>query len=498
MIVDLARNDLGRVCTPGTISVPALCAVEAHPGLHHLVSTVRGRLRDDIGLGALVRGDVPARIGHRRARSHACSRPSKTSSRCGAASTAARSGWIDTAHDAAELAVAIRTFTIAGRATSGRTHLGVGGGIVADSQPDAGVGRDRAEGGAAARGRRRRPDAPRRHGAGAGGHMTHVWANGVLLEADAARISPFDHGLLVGDGVFETIRVYDGQPFAWRRHLDRLAHSAAGLGLAVPDRDELRAAADAVLRANQLAEARLRITDHGRARAARLRARRVAAHRRRRGHRSAPHARDREVVVVPWVRNERGAVAGLKTISYAENVRALAYAREHGAGEAVFANTRDELCEATGSNVFLVRDDAVVTPPEASGCLLGVTRALVLELCDELGIACAEPTLPIDALAHADEAFLTSTVREVQPITAVDGRALPARPGDITLRLAAAFTDLVRPTTLTCEPRGARTSRRVGQARRWTDVGGGDHVRRRRRRRARRARPRRARRRPRR
>ena len=61
--------------------------------------------------------------------------------------------------------------------------------------------------------------------------MTHVWTNGVLLESDAARISPFDHGLLVGDGVFETVRVYDGRPFAWRRHLDRLDHSAAGLGL---------------------------------------------------------------------------------------------------------------------------------------------------------------------------------------------------------------------------------------------------------------------------
>jgi branched-chain amino acid aminotransferase len=273
--------------------------------------------------------------------------------------------------------------------------------------------------------------------------MTHVWANGVLLEADAARISPFDHGLLVGDGVFETIRVYDGQPFAWRRHLDRLAHSAAGLDLAVPDRADLRAAADAVLRANQLAEARLRITITGG----------LAPLGSERGE-SPPtvivaatevrsHPATVEVVVVPWVRNERSAVAGLKTISYAENVRALAYARERGAGEAVFANTRGELCEATGSNVFLVRDGAVFTPPEASGCLLGVTRALVLELCGELGIECTEQTLPVVALVQADEAFLTSTVREVQPITAVDGRSVLRAPGDITRQLAAAFTDLV-------------------------------------------------------
>ena len=274
--------------------------------------------------------------------------------------------------------------------------------------------------------------------------MTHIWANGVLLEADAARISPFDHGLLVGDGVFETIRVYDGQPFVWRRHLDRLAHSAAGLGLTVPDRADLRAAADGVLRANQLAEARLRITITGGL--APLGSERgespptvIVAATEVRGHPATA-----EVVVVPWVRNERGAVAGLKTISYAENVRALVYARERGAGEAVFANTRGELCEATGSNVFLVRDDAVVTPPEESGCLLGVTRALVLELCGALGIASTEQTLPVVARS------CRPTKRSSRPPCAkcnLSPRSTAARsraaPGAITRQLADAFTDLV-------------------------------------------------------
>ncbi len=148
------------------------------------------------------------------------------------------------------------------------------------------------------------------------------------------------------------------------------------------------------------------------------------------------------VVTVPWPRNERGATAGLKTISYAENVRALAYAHEHDATEAIFLNTRGELCEATGSNVFVVVDGTVLTPPGDAGCLLGVTRALVLELCDELGIAAAEQVLAADALATGDEAFLTSSTREVQAISAVDGVALPA-PGPMTRRLAAAFTELV-------------------------------------------------------
>jgi branched-chain amino acid aminotransferase len=270
-----------------------------------------------------------------------------------------------------------------------------------------------------------------------------VWANGVLLDEAAARVSPFDHGVLVGDGVFETVRVYDGTPFAWRRHLERLEYSAGGLGLTVPDHAELRAAADAVLHANKLVDGRLRITltgglaplgsERGESPPTVL----VAATELR------PHPPTSTVVVVPWTRNERSAVAGLKTISYAENVRALAYAHEHGAGEAIFANTRGELCEATGSNIFLVRDGAVVTPPPECGCLLGVTRALVLALCVELGVPAAEPVLAIDALEHADEAFLTSTLREIQPITAVDGNALPPAPGPVTTRLTEAFTALV-------------------------------------------------------
>ena len=270
-----------------------------------------------------------------------------------------------------------------------------------------------------------------------------VWINGALVDATTARVSPFDHGLLVGDGVFETIRVYEGQPFAWTRHLDRLAHSAAGLGLTVPDRAHLRAAADAVLAANAHAEARLRITITGG----------VAPLGSERGEAGPtvivassavnPWPPSVRVVVVPWVRNDRGATAGLKTTSYAENVRALAFAHERGASEAIFANTRDELCEATGSNVFVVRDGALATPPGSSGCLLGVTRALVLELAPTLGLTVDERPLPLDALRDADEAFLTSTTREVQPIAAVGESTLPAVPGPVTSALAAAFTDLV-------------------------------------------------------
>ena len=270
-----------------------------------------------------------------------------------------------------------------------------------------------------------------------------IWLNGALLDAATARVSPFDHGLLVGDGVFETVRIYHGQPFAWRRHLERLAHSAAGLGLAVPDADELRGAADAVLQANRLSSARLRITvtggeaPLGSERGTNKQTVIVAASEMR------PWPETAKVVSVPWARNERGATAGLKTTSYAENVRALAYAHERGADEAIFPNTRDELCEATGSNVFVVHDGVLRTPPAAAGCLLGVTRALVLELAETLGISAAEVALPMEALASADEAFLTSTTREVQSIAVVDDHPLAHAPGPLTAKLATAFADLV-------------------------------------------------------
>ncbi len=270
-----------------------------------------------------------------------------------------------------------------------------------------------------------------------------LWLDGSLVEDADARVSPLDHGLLTGDGVFETLRVYDGTPFAWRRHMARLVHSADGLGLSPPDAAVLRSAADAVLEANGVRDGRLRITVT--AGPAPLGSERgtgpptviVAAGAMR------PWPPTEAVVTAPWTRNERGATAGLKTISYAENVRALDFAHRHGATEAVFANTRGELCEATGSNVFVVQDHRVVTPPPDAGCLLGVTRALVLELCDSLGIEAEERPLPRRALAEADEAFLTSSTREVQPIGRVDGVPLVDAPGPVTRRLVTAFRELV-------------------------------------------------------
>ena len=141
-----------------------------------------------------------------------------------------------------------------------------------------------------------------------------------------------------------------------------------------------------------------------------------------------------DVITVPWPRNEHGATAGLKTTSYAENVRALAHAREHGGGEAIFGNIAGNLCEGTGSNVFVVTGGRLITPPLSAGCLAGVTRDLVIEWA-----GAAEEDLSIGALAAAEEAFLTGTTRDVQPIRTVNGVALPAAPGPVTRKAADIF-----------------------------------------------------------
>lgn len=268
--------------------------------------------------------------------------------------------------------------------------------------------------------------------------MSIVCIDGRLVDASEARISPFDHALLTGDGVFETLRVYDGRPFAMTRHLARLHRSATGLRLAVPHEDELRSLVERTIAANGIGEGRVRITVTGGP--APLGSERgdagptviVAA------GELHPWPETTDVVTVPWPRNERSPLVGLKTVSYAENVVALAYAKDRGAGEAIFPNLVGNLCEGTGTNVFVVHVGRLVTPPLGAGCLAGVTRDLVVEL-----VGVEESDLPISALVDAEEAFLTSSTREVQPIRAVDGRLLPAAPGPRTKEAAEAFRSLV-------------------------------------------------------
>lgn len=266
-----------------------------------------------------------------------------------------------------------------------------------------------------------------------------VWVNGELVDGGQASLTALDHGLTVGDGGFETCKVVDGVVFGRTRHLRRLEHTLEGLGLTGFDADHLDEGVEAVLAAGgPMPLGRLRWTVTGGV---------------------GPLGSDRSdtpltyvvglvpasplpshahVATVPWTRNERAATAGLKTTSYAENVIALARAKSQGADEAIFLNTRGELCEGTGSNVFVVRDGVVLTPPLESGCLAGITRAVTIEWCREAGLEVREETLPADAMETSDEAFLTNTMRDVQPIATVDGRAL-ATQTPVTDQAAAIF-----------------------------------------------------------
>jgi branched-chain amino acid aminotransferase len=264
-----------------------------------------------------------------------------------------------------------------------------------------------------------------------------VWLNGELQPAETARIAPFDRGLTVGCAVFETVRASGGQLLAVTRHWRRLVGSCRILGIRPPSRAVFSNSMGQTLRANKLREARVRFT--------------VTA-----GDTSDPsplhsgpptilvhavpaprYAGPESVLTAPWFRNERSAITGAKCTSYAENMLALAHAHARGVGEVIFRNTRGELCEGATTNLFVVHDRKVRTPPLESGCLPGVTRQIVLELCRDHQIPFAEVPLHPEALEEADEAFLTSSLRRVQPIAAADGRRLPKAPGPVTRRIAS-------------------------------------------------------------
>jgi len=250
-----------------------------------------------------------------------------------------------------------------------------------------------------------------------------VWlsvdGNASLIDRDEARISVFDHGLTVGDGVFETLKVIECMPLALTRHLRRLVKSCEVIGLTAPDVDLLRGAVVDVIDSEPDASrlGRLRITctagagplasDRGDGSGTMIVA--LSA--------MQPWPATTTAVVVPWVRNERSAVTGAKCTSYAENVTALAWAHDRGFSEGLFLNSIGRVCEGTGTNVFAVLDGQVLTPPLTSGCLAGITRELLIKW----GLA-SEAELSIDDLESADEVFLTSSTRDVHPVVRLGDR----------------------------------------------------------------------------
>jgi branched-chain amino acid aminotransferase len=244
--------------------------------------------------------------------------------------------------------------------------------------------------------------------------------DGQMSETSAARIPASDDGLLRGDGVFEVIRLYAGRPFALSEHLDRLERSAAAIELPV-DREPLEAEISALLAefGEQEGQLRLVITRGGR---------RLAA------TENLPDLGD-TVSLASVTYSPTVILTGVKSLSYAANMQATRLAKSQGAGEAVLVRPDGIVLEPPTSTVFWVSGDGVLrTPSLDAGILASITRARIV---DELEVE--EGEFPIGDLRGAQEAFLASTVREVQPVSAIDGAELPSCPGDRASEAREAF-----------------------------------------------------------
>lgn len=278
-----------------------------------------------------------------------------------------------------------------------------------------------------------------------------VYLNGALVPRGEARISPFDRGFLYGYGLFETMRSYGGCIFSLDRHLARMMRSAEKLGLAaLLDPAELEQAVQKTLKANKLSDARIRLT--------------VSAGEGERG--LAPPKKGTLTIMVvaeklalpsPQVyeegirtaivsarRNSQSPLSRIKSLNYLDGLIAHSEAVAAGADEAILLNERGFVAECSTSNIFLVVERQLLTPSEESGILPGITREVVLELAQGLGIAAVAGEIPVADLLGADEAFLTNSIIEVMPITEVDGKPIgPGKPGEVTKRLMAAYRELV-------------------------------------------------------
>ena len=261
--------------------------------------------------------------------------------------------------------------------------------------------------------------------------MSAIWCNGEFHDGPLA-VSPHDRGLSHGLGVFETVLALDGRAVALGLHLERMKSGAAKLGLDASRIDFviIDHAIGALLPRVELAEGRARVRISLTAGSGDLRTL---------GHCSDPilwitatPAADPplavSLVTAPFPRNETSPLAGIKCLSYAENLIALDHARRKGADECLFYNTRGELCEATTSNLFLVRDGQVITPPLASGCLPGTMRSRVIGVCREIGIGAGESVLREADLLDATEVFTSSAIRGVVAVSSIDGRVLRGAP----------------------------------------------------------------------
>jgi branched-chain amino acid aminotransferase len=272
--------------------------------------------------------------------------------------------------------------------------------------------------------------------------------NGEVVPAEQARVSVLDSGFLYGDSVYETLRTYGGRPFHLDRHLRRLRRSAGRLGIDIPLGDDVlaRRTGEVLARAAN-AESTIRIVVSRGVGDISYRFDRV------KGPTVVISAKPLEpfpedtytqgiaVAVVSLRRNPPDALdPAIKSSNLLNNVLATREAQAKGALEAILLNHRDEIAEGAGSNVFVVKAGEVLTPPLSAGILPGITREVLLELAPAAGVTMREQALRLPDLLGADEAFITSTLKELAPIARVDGRSVGSgRPGPLTACLLKAY-----------------------------------------------------------
>ncbi len=273
--------------------------------------------------------------------------------------------------------------------------------------------------------------------------------NGEITPEAEARIPVLDRGFLFGDSVYEVLRTRGGIPFAWPEHLQRLRHSAAGIGLEIDldDHAILRRIKD-TLAAAAVPEAYIRLmVTRGTGSAPSIDLSHapgppswVVMVRDLASLTPAPTAR---LALASRLRTDRASLdPGIKSGNYLNNLLGLAEAKARGATDCLFLNREGHITEASTSNFYLVADGQVHTAPPSAGILRGITRALLFDMCEEASIPMIERDIEVDELREADEMFLSSTLRDVVPVLSIDGEPVGAgEVGPMAQRLSELFED---------------------------------------------------------
>ena len=278
----------------------------------------------------------------------------------------------------------------------------------------------------------------------------YVFLNERLVEAGAAVVSVHDAGLLHGVGLFETVRCYGGRCFRLGDHIERLFGSAKVLGITVEQsRSDLAGWVEALIEANGIADGRVRVTlTRGDVRKAmeegRPQSTLFITAGTMEGYAADFYKRGMTVIVSSYRQNLGDPLVGHKTTNYFARLLGLQEAQAKQAGEALWFTLDGKLAGGSVSNVFVVQGEKVVTPPLETPVLAGVTRQVVLELADELGIETEQRTLVWEEVKEASEVFLTNSIMELMPVCREERRPIgEGKPGPVYERLRQAYRQAV-------------------------------------------------------